>query len=157
MRQAEGGAKIVGVFRVKNHDFTPKNHIFQLPREAQKFLRYFVWKFTILPQKIIVFSNFRGGTHRVHPPWIRPWVCLHLLYPLDKNVLRNEMHEQQRLQWSLKFRFYFHKYIPCISERVCWTLKRANTPDSSCHVSWREQVTFQSDDDDVRFVLNQHE
>jgi hypothetical protein len=25
---AEGGAKIVGVFRVKNHDFTPKNHIF---------------------------------------------------------------------------------------------------------------------------------
>jgi hypothetical protein len=28
LRQAEGGAKIVGVFRVKNHDFTPKNHIF---------------------------------------------------------------------------------------------------------------------------------
>ena len=26
--RAEGGAKIVGVFRVKNHDFTPKNHIF---------------------------------------------------------------------------------------------------------------------------------
>ena len=24
----EGGAKIVGVFRVKNHDFTPKNLIF---------------------------------------------------------------------------------------------------------------------------------
>jgi hypothetical protein len=24
----EGGAKIVGVFRVKNHDFTPKNNIF---------------------------------------------------------------------------------------------------------------------------------
>ena len=28
MRRSEGGAKIVGVFRVKNHDFTPKNHIF---------------------------------------------------------------------------------------------------------------------------------
>ena len=27
---AEGGAKIVGVFCVKNHDFTPKNHIFQI-------------------------------------------------------------------------------------------------------------------------------
>jgi hypothetical protein len=26
--RAEGGAKIVGVFRVKNHDFTPKNRIF---------------------------------------------------------------------------------------------------------------------------------
>jgi hypothetical protein len=28
LRRAEGGAKIVGVFRVKNYDFTPKNHIF---------------------------------------------------------------------------------------------------------------------------------
>ena len=28
LRRAEGGAKIVGVFRVKNLDFTPKNHIF---------------------------------------------------------------------------------------------------------------------------------
>ena len=28
LRRAEGGARIVGVFRVKNHDFTPKNNIF---------------------------------------------------------------------------------------------------------------------------------
>ena len=28
LRRAEGGAKIVGVFPVENHDFTPKNHIF---------------------------------------------------------------------------------------------------------------------------------
>jgi hypothetical protein len=28
LRRVEGGAKIVGVFRVKNHDFTPKNLIF---------------------------------------------------------------------------------------------------------------------------------
>ena len=28
LRHAEGDAKIFGVFRVKNHDFTPKNHIF---------------------------------------------------------------------------------------------------------------------------------
>ena len=26
MRRAEGGAKILGVFRVINHDFTPKDH-----------------------------------------------------------------------------------------------------------------------------------
>jgi hypothetical protein len=32
----EGGAKILGVFRVKNHDFTPKN---------------------------LIFSNFRGEGH----------------------------------------------------------------------------------------------
>jgi hypothetical protein len=44
LRRAEGGAKFVGVFRVKNHDFTPNNHI---------------------------FSNFRGGPP---PPWIRPWI-----------------------------------------------------------------------------------
>jgi hypothetical protein len=30
LRRAEGGAKIFGVFRVKNHDFTPKNHIFPI-------------------------------------------------------------------------------------------------------------------------------
>ena len=29
-RRAEGGAKFFGVFRVKNHDFTPKNHIFPI-------------------------------------------------------------------------------------------------------------------------------
>jgi hypothetical protein len=43
LHRAEGSVKIVGVFRVKNHDFTPKNHI---------------------------FSNFRGGggTRRVRLP-----------------------------------------------------------------------------------------
>ena len=30
LRRAEGGAKLVLVFRVKNHDFTPKNHIFPI-------------------------------------------------------------------------------------------------------------------------------
>ena len=28
LRRVEGGANIFGVFRVKNQDFTPKNHIF---------------------------------------------------------------------------------------------------------------------------------
>ena len=28
LRRAEGGAKIVGVFHVKNHDFTPKKSYF---------------------------------------------------------------------------------------------------------------------------------
>ena len=28
LRRAEGGAKIVGVFRVKNHNFTPKKSYF---------------------------------------------------------------------------------------------------------------------------------
>ena len=41
LRRAEGGAKNYGVFRVKKHDFTPKNHI---------------------------FSNFRWGARRVPLP-----------------------------------------------------------------------------------------
>ena len=30
LRRAEGGSNIFGVFRVKNHDFTPKNHFFPI-------------------------------------------------------------------------------------------------------------------------------
>ena len=45
LHRAEGGAKIVGVFRVKNHDFTPKNHI---------------------------FSNFRGRPPPLDPPLNTP-------------------------------------------------------------------------------------
>ena len=76
MRRAEGGAKNFGVFRVKNHDFTAKNLIFfRLRREARKFLRYSVWKITILRQKIIFFSNFRGARAGcAPPPWIRPCI-----------------------------------------------------------------------------------
>ena len=33
--RAEGGAKIFGIFRVKNHDFTPKNHIISKFRGAR--------------------------------------------------------------------------------------------------------------------------
>ena len=45
MRRAEGGAKNVGVFRVKNHDFTPKNSY---------------------------FSNFMGGGELRAPPGSSP-------------------------------------------------------------------------------------
>jgi hypothetical protein len=76
LRRAEGGAKIFGVFRVKNNDFTPKkSYFFQLRREARNLFGCFVWKITILRQNVF-FSNFRGGGgggRRVRPPWIRPW------------------------------------------------------------------------------------
>ena len=47
LRRAEGGAKFFGVFRVKNHDFTPKK---------------------------IIFFPILGGTRDgcAPPPWIRP-------------------------------------------------------------------------------------
>jgi hypothetical protein len=47
LRRAEGGTNIFGVFRVKNHDFTPKKSY---------------------------FSNFRGGGGAPGAPWIRPWM-----------------------------------------------------------------------------------
>jgi hypothetical protein len=70
LRRVEGGAKIFGVFRVKNHDFTPKNHIFPncggrrenfggISCEKSRFYAIF------FP------PNFRGA-RRVRPPWIRP-------------------------------------------------------------------------------------
>jgi hypothetical protein len=36
LRRVEGGAKTFGVFRVKNHDFTPKNHIFPMAEGGAK-------------------------------------------------------------------------------------------------------------------------
>ena len=50
LHRAEGGANFFWVFRVKNHDFTPKNHI---------------------------FSNFRGGG-RLDPPLIIISGCLEI-------------------------------------------------------------------------------
>jgi hypothetical protein len=43
--RAEGGANIFGVFRMKNHDFTPNK---------------------------LIFSNFRGGARRMLPPRSAP-------------------------------------------------------------------------------------
>ena len=73
---AEGGAKMFGVFRVKNHDFTQtKSYFFQLRREARKCLGYFVWKITILRQKII-FSPILGvGRARRPLPRSAPVTC----------------------------------------------------------------------------------
>ena len=39
--RAEGGAKIFGVFRVKNHDFTPKNQIFSIAEGGAKIVEVF--------------------------------------------------------------------------------------------------------------------
>ena len=69
MHRAEGGAKFFGVFRVKNHDFTPKNHI---------------------------FSKFRGARAPGARPWIRPCERYKFTYllvrELRKQVTLNECH-----------------------------------------------------------------
>jgi hypothetical protein len=63
MRRAEGGAKIFGVFRVKNHDFTPKNHIFPiLGGGARNFWGISCEKSRFYAKKII-FLPILGGAH----------------------------------------------------------------------------------------------
>jgi hypothetical protein len=41
IQRAEGGTKIVGVFRVKNHDFTPKKSYFSNFRGAREIFGVF--------------------------------------------------------------------------------------------------------------------
>ena len=74
LRRAEGGAKFFGVFRVKNHDFTPKNHILSNCGGRREILGVFRVKNHDFMQKNLIFSNFRG-TRAGCPPWIRP--CCH--------------------------------------------------------------------------------
>jgi hypothetical protein len=66
MRRAEGGANFFLIFRVKNHDFTPKNHI---------------------------FFNFKGGARRVRPPGSAPAECTK--YPCNnkKKMLQKAVHK----------------------------------------------------------------
>jgi hypothetical protein len=76
MRRAEGGAKIFGVFRMKNHDFTPKNHI---------------------------FSNFRGGgARRVRPP-LDPPLSYAFYKVLNPILLYLDLHGHIRI--CILFRF----------------------------------------------------
>ena len=66
--RAEGGANIFGVFRVKNHDFTPKIIFFPIAEGGAKIFWVFRVKNHDFTPKNHIFSNFRGGTRRVRPP-----------------------------------------------------------------------------------------
>jgi hypothetical protein len=71
LRRAEGGAKIFGVFRVKNHDFTPKIHIFSNCEGGAKIVGVFRVKNHDLTPKNHIFSNiFRipGAPTPLDPP-----------------------------------------------------------------------------------------
>jgi hypothetical protein len=68
---AEGGAKNFGVFRVKNHDYTPKNHI---------------------------FSNFRGGRAPGAPP--PPGSAPALLYLSLVFFLKKSLNKSWFLTWN---------------------------------------------------------
>ena len=58
LRRAEGGAKIFGVFRMKNHDFTPKNHIFPIAEGGVKIFGVFRMKnHDLTPKNQIFFQS----------------------------------------------------------------------------------------------------
>jgi hypothetical protein len=89
-RRAEGGAKILGVFRVKNHNFTPKYHIFSnCGGRRENFWDISCENFT---PKNHIFSNFRGGG----APRVRP--------PLDPPLLLNTKNTQGMQLGSFKNR-----------------------------------------------------
>ena len=70
-----GRREMMGVFRVKNHDFTPKNHIFSNCEGR----RENVWGISCEKSRFYakknIFSNFRGGARRVRPPLDPPLIC----------------------------------------------------------------------------------
>jgi hypothetical protein len=71
LRRAEEGAKIYGVFRVKNHDFTPKNHIFSnCGGRRENF-----WGISCKKSRFYAKKSFfpiLGARAGCAPPWIRP-------------------------------------------------------------------------------------
>ena len=73
LRRAEGDAKIFGVFRVKNHDFTPKNHIFPIlggggGGGARNFWGISCEKSRFYAKKIIFLPILGGGGAPGAPP-----------------------------------------------------------------------------------------
>jgi hypothetical protein len=69
LRRAKGGAKIFGVFLVKNHDFTPKNHIFPILGGAREIFGVFhVKNHDFTPKKIIFFPILGGARAGCAPP-----------------------------------------------------------------------------------------
>jgi hypothetical protein len=68
LHRAEGGGNIFGVFRVKNHDLTPKNHIFSNCEGGGKIVGVFRVKYHDLTPKNYIFSNFKRGGAPGAPP-----------------------------------------------------------------------------------------
>jgi hypothetical protein len=111
LRRAEEGANILGVFRAKNHYFTPKNHSFyNYGGRREKCWGISCEKSRFYAKKTYLFSNFRGGARRVppspHPP---------LDPPLYRYVLKIIINTKiwvvkQRCTHGNHMSFYYMKY-----------------------------------------------
>ena len=89
MRRAEGGAKIFGVFRVKNHDFTPKIFIFPILGGAREIFGVFHVKNHDFTPKKIIFLPLVGGTRAgcAPPPPLNPPLYRRLAWYLFTVIL----------------------------------------------------------------------
>ena len=90
LRRAEGGAKFVLVFRVKNHDFTQKNHIFSnCGGKLEIFWGISCEKSRFLRKQIIFFPILGGGGPPGAPPPLLdpPLVCICLLANNPKHTV----------------------------------------------------------------------
>ena len=114
MRRAERGAKIFGVFRVKNHDFTPKNHIFSnCGGRRENCWGISCKKSWFYAKKSGFFSNFRGGGGVHLPldptmPWTMQWTYIYWMMLSDIWLIDYTMdiHLLDDAQWHLTYRLY---------------------------------------------------
>ena len=102
-RRAEGDAKIFGVFRVKNHDFTPKNYIFPILGGARNFWGISCEKLRFYAKKIIFFFNFRGGAPPESAPGQVQWGVIALINSHWTGIVGSHYTAQFVLdrQWSV--------------------------------------------------------
>ena len=87
-REAEGGAKNFGVFRVKKHDFTPKNHILSnCGGRRETFWGISCEKSRFYAKKIIFFSILGGERAGCAPPGSAPEININSSMSVSDNIV----------------------------------------------------------------------
>ena len=98
LRRAVGGAKFFGVFRVKNNDFTPKNHIFPILGGAREIFGVFhVKNHDFMPKKSYVFTFVEAKVILNNR-----YICSHYIPYL--NIILKRYKDESLTFFSLYFR-----------------------------------------------------
>ena len=98
-----------GISCEKSRFYAKKSYYFQLRREARKFFGYFVWKITILHQKIIFFPILGGARSGCAPP--SPPLNPPLYTMISINFLRAIWHNTGQGSFSGNFRILMVWYF----------------------------------------------
>jgi hypothetical protein len=113
---AEGRAKIFGVFRVKNHDFTPKKSYYSNFRGgARNFWDISCEKSRFYAKKIIFFSILGGGEGApgAAPPWIRPCILSFVREITQITKCQKSIILESCRKWSIRTCIFVDDYIVC--------------------------------------------